>query len=201
MLTNPQDKRSDYVRDGLDWYVEPSWCVDLLLDRLPDLSTVWDPACGAGTIPEACRARGICAVGSDIADRGYGRPDVDFLPGPGGGRAIPFGTPYAIITNPPYGKATDFIAEARRVARRIVAVLVRLDYLASQRRRALFVNHPPARVLVLSKRPSMPPGEQLASGAVQAKGGQHDFCWIVWDRRHDGPTQMEWLAPEEGVAA
>ena len=197
MLTTPQNKTSGYVRDGLDWYVEPSWCVDVLLDALalPAGTTVLDPACGMGTIPEACNARGICAVGSDIADRGYGFTGRDFL-----ARDVPL-FPDAIITNPPYGKASEFVREARWLANKLVAVLIRLDFLASKTRHILFRATPPARVLVLSKRPSMPPGQALIDGTAKRGGGQHDFCWIVWDRERSGPTEIEWLLPDDGGAA
>ena len=191
-----KDKHSGHVRDGLDWYVEPYWCVDALLNvlRLPENTTVWDPACGMGTVPERCIAHGLAAYGSDICDRGYGIGTGDFLsPQP-----CPSGMPDAIITNPPYSKAVKFSQQALSLTNRYSALLVRLDFLASIQRYTIFTSMPPARVLVFSKRPSMPPGQALQDGTAKRVGGQHDFCWIVWDKQHDGPAQIQWLNPDLG---
>jgi len=180
-----QAKRSGYERDGLDWYVEPRWCVDLLLDHEPFDGLTWDPACGGGVIPEALWERNLQVECSDVVDRGcVGHFDHDFL------AVVPPFVPDNILTNPPYRHATEFILRARCIARRKVAVITRLDFLASQRRKPLFDGA--ARVWVLSKRPSMPPG----GFEGPAKGGQHDYCWVVWDRAHRGPCRIGWLAPE-----
>ncbi len=63
----------------------------------------------------------------------------------------------------------------------------------------LFAEKPPAFILVLSRRPSMPPGELLAAGQVEQKGGMHDYCWCVWDQSPrmwpdvSRPTELRWL--------
>jgi hypothetical protein len=167
LRSNPKLKRSGYIRDPDDWYVEPSHSVEALIAAHPFHGMVYDPACGKGTIPEAFKARGFQVIASDLRDRGYGVV-ADFL-----GEGHPTRVDN-IVTNPPYRKAIEFIARARELAKRDVAALVRLDFLASQRRMQL-VNEA-AAIYVLSKRPNMPPGGQV----VRASGGQHDFCWVVW---------------------
>ena len=48
----------------------------------------------------------------------------------------------------------------------------------------------PSYVLVLSRRPSMPPGGR----DLPAKGGMHDFAWVIFDTlRPDYPTEVRWL--------
>lgn len=201
-LTNPQSKRSGYARDTLDWYVEPAWCVDVLLDHAgPFAEPVWDPAAGMGTIPRRFRERGLSAFGSDVRARGYDIVEADFLDEDQVHKPLFFhGEPGAIVSNPPYGKATAFIRQALPLADN-VAVLVRLDFLASRSRHHLFSAHPPALVIVLSKRPSMPPGEQLVENGESARGGgQHDYCWIVW-RAGDHGQRLTFAMPTEGAAA
>lgn len=177
-----------YKRHSLDFYIEPSWTVDLLLNVEQILGSVWDPACGSGTIVKTCLARGIDAVGSDIADRGFGGVQ-DFL-----ADGYDFINVSTIICNPPYGLAEAFIRRSLTVAADKVAMLVQSKFPYSQRRHALFTNYPPARLYFLSTRPSMPPGEKLLAGTVEAKGGKLDYCWMVWDRQHQvAPTLTRWL--------
>ncbi len=82
-------------RHDMDFYVEPRWVVDALLDAEEIPGPAWDPACGSGTIPRALRERGVSCRASDAADRGAG--DVhDFL-----GLAAP---PFARPSMPPGDK-------------------------------------------------------------------------------------------------
>jgi len=193
-VTAFKEKRSFYERDALDWYVEPAWCTELLLKRV-SFELVWDPACGCGTIVRTCRNCNINAIGTDIIKRGdltlyaANNPELDFLRN----AAIDNIMWTDIITNPPYKLAETFVYRGIALRARKIAVLVRLDFLASQKRHQLFSEYPPTLVLVLSRRPSMPPGEKL--GKIKASGGQHDFCWIVWDFDHiaEPYTQLDWI--------
>lgn len=189
-----KNKSSLYKRDPHDFYVEPGWCTELLLDALPDWEgPIWDPACGSGNVVVSCWNKGLDAFGTDIVERSPGQLCVmDFL----GlwAHGYPFRT---IITNPPYGKAEAFIHHALRPgpsAPGRVAVFVRLDFLASLRRHALFTEHEPAYVFVLSRRPNCPPGDATQAQRNHARG-QHDYCWIVWDRRrgHYARCEVRWL--------
>ena len=180
--TAPKAKHSGYERDEHDWYVEPAWCTELLCKHMEFDGPIHDPACGRGTIPEALAAAGYQSSGRDIVDRGWpALPPRDFL--------ADKADCLNIVTNPPYKLAEAFARHALKHTRHKIAILVRLDFLASQRRHKLFTEHPPSLVLVLSRRPSMPPGWQDAP----AKGGMHDFSWIVWNQDEFGLlTAMEW---------
>jgi hypothetical protein len=178
-----------YTRHIEDWYIEPSWTVDLLLDQEPFVGGVWDPACGCGTIPKTCSSRAIHATGSDIVDRGFGCR-YNFL-----SEFEPPLSGYAnIVSNPPYRIAAEFIDRALTLASSKVAMLVQSKFPYSQRRHALFSERPPARLYFLSTRPSMPPGEELLAGTIKAEGGKLDYLWMVWDREHSsGTTECRWL--------
>lgn len=179
MAGNPRG--SGYDRAAHDWYREPKEAIDMLLDVESFHGTIHDPACGSGTIPKACEERGHYVVGSDLIDRGYGKTGIDFLK---------TGTVNDnIVTNPPYNLARDFIEHGLRLARRKVAVLVRLAFLEGQRRGVLFDDSPFARVWVFRNRISMPPGES----DVEAKNGSVAFCWCVWD--HALPKDEWGLGP------
>lgn len=176
-------------RHGQDWYIEPAWAVELLLDAESFAPLVWDPCAGSGTIPRCCAARGIATQASDIVLRNFPLQYVeDFL-------AIPpiRGTIPHIIMNPPYRQAEAFVRHALKIARTKVAVLVQAKFPYSQRRYKLFTEHPPHTIYFLSTRPSMPPGELLMDGTVEAHGGKVDYCWICWRVGYAGPTTCRWL--------
>ena len=52
-------RRSEYQRDSDDWYVEPDWTVDLLLDALPQIDALHDPCAGRGTVVARALRRGF----------------------------------------------------------------------------------------------------------------------------------------------
>lgn len=167
--------------------------MDILLDRFR-LDALHDPCCGRGTVVDTALARGIAASGADIADRAQGRFLVrDFLQDD----AI-----YPnLVMNPPYDRdravaiilhAFEHIAPGGRVA-----VLVNADFRHSQERYPLFIRHCPELIIVLSQRPSCPPGEVLQLYGEQARGGGSiNFDWIVWRRGYLGPCLHEWKLPE-----
>ena len=78
-----------------------------------------------------------------------------------------------------------------------VAFLTQLKFLASQRRYPLWAQV--ERVIIYSKRPSMPAGELLMEkGEACRGGGSIDFCWIVWHVGVHTQPSIEWsLGPTE----
>jgi hypothetical protein len=175
---------SSYERSANDWYVEPTWAVDALIEAEKFVGTVFDPACGRGTIPMTFTAHGIAAGGSDICDRGFGqtrdfldatyRPDV-----------------YEVVSNPPFNLAEQFIAKALDLGAVKVAMLLRLSFLEGKKRKAMFKSTPLARVRVFSSRVSMPPGHLL--GSIKAANGTTAFAWFVWEHGYTGKPELGWL--------
>lgn len=179
------ERPSEYERDVNDWYVEPAWCVQVLLDRVRFTGSIHDPCCGSGTIPQVTGG-----TGGDLVDRGFGYPVADFL--------LDGVTYENIVMNPPYGKALEFIEHAFIHTRYKVAALVQTKFLSSQKRYWLFNRPETERVIMFSTRPSMPPGKMLMEHGEGIRGnGSIDYCWVVWDHAHDGPCTIEWaLKPD-----
>ena len=209
-------RHSGFVRDALDWYVEPPFVVEQLLDH-EDFSghLIWDPACGGGTIPAVCGARGLTAVGSDVVHRGGDRShwfQLDFL------KEEPLlvgDLPYAIISNPPYGRLQPGMPRgdtyAERFARRAlatgaakVALVLNGKFLWSERRWRLFhEDHPPTQILFCSDRPSMPPGAELPRLRAEGRafeGGAIDYIWLLWVAGA-APRPPAWLRPASASPA
>ena len=97
-----------------EWYVEPQWATELLLDHEDFAPVVWDPACGGGNVCRALVAYGYAALGTDIVRRAEGsdpwwRGERDFLTSPLLGGAD-------IIVNPPFFRSVGTEAFIRHRA-------------------------------------------------------------------------------------
>lgn len=184
-------------RSAHDFYREPRWSVDALLDAEPFEGLTLDPACGSGNIPLALMARRIFCVGADIVYRNFpGAIITDFL-------TSDFAAPRNIICNPPFADAEFFIKKALDLATHKVAMLLRLSFLEAgtgrtvkaKLRRWALEEAPLSRVLVFADRVSMPPGDFEG----EAKGGAVAFAWLIWTQGHSGPATFGRLHRPAGV--
>ena len=120
---------------------------------------------------------------SDLYDRGYGKPNMDFLKATRRSDNI--------ITNPPYNSAEGFVASGVKLARRKFALLLRLAFLeGANRANTIFSNVPPSRVWVFSERITFYPA------GVKPKGsGTTAYAWFVWDKDASSETELRWFKP------
>lgn len=164
-------------RNANDWYVEPAWSVEGLLDVQCFSGYTLDPACGRGNIVSTFKARGLRCVGTDIVNRAphlFTFDSVDFLD-PRQHTAAD-----NVVSNPPFDLAEEFLRRALDLARHKVAFLLRLSWLEGRRRRWIHDETPLAAVHPFAARVSMPPGGR----DIVAKGGAVAFAWYVWDHSH-----------------
>ena len=187
-----------HARAERDFYIEPGWCVDLLLQNERFIGDVWDPCAGSGTVVKACKRAGLTAIGTDMVtnDPLHVTGGINFMnvdrPFKGAGR------PANIIFNPPYrdGQAQQFILRALSIATNKVAAVLQQQFPFSIERFPFFTAAAPvARIYYLSSRPSMPPGDPYLAGEIEAKGGSTDYLWMVWDHGQHPmiPTTAFWL--------
>jgi len=176
------------ARADRDWYIEPLEAVEALLLAERFSGRSYDPACGLGTIPSAFKGAGLECHGSDIVDRSAFWPKYDFL----ADGCLWWGVAN-IVSNPPFNLARQFVDKALTIASHKVAMLLPLTFLEGQARAAWLATTPLARVHVFSWRISMPPGELLTAGKVEAKGGKKCFAWFVWEIGWQGPPQVRLL--------
>lgn len=97
-----------------------------------------------------------------------------------------------IITNPPYTKATEFIIKALDTVQEgnKIAMYLKINFLASQKRRALFQNNPPRTIYVMCTR-----FDCVKDGDFEKyKNGAVDYCWIVWEKGYKGETKIKWIS-------
>ena len=134
-------RHSGYARKERDEYQTPAWPVQVLIPHLQRSSTakpyqrpcktIWEPACGEGSMVSTLAAAGFDIIATDIVQ------GIDFLKEPP--REID-----AIITNPPFNLAQEFIEHALAIAppHCVIAMLLRTDYDHAKSRRHLFKDCP-----------------------------------------------------------
>ena len=145
MATLNASCHTENKRAKQDYYATPPKAVTELLNR-ENFSDVWEPACGEGHISEVLVNHNIHFLSSDVVNRGYGLVE-DFL----NTNRTHSGD---IITNPPFSKSTEFTFRAMRLLEkgRKLAMLLRIQFLESKKRKVLFAEFPPKYVYVNSSR-------------------------------------------------
>lgn len=188
------NKRDLLANRGDDLYQSPPESVTALLavERIPH--QVWEPACGPGSIVRVLRKAGHSVLATDLVD--YKSPDqdasgVDFLI-PGIAESYATGST-AIITNPPFKNAHQFVARALTLSP-YVAMLLRLAFLESEKRRDIIDNSCLARVHVFRKR--LPMMHREGWEGRTANSGMA-FAWFVWERGHTGPVELRRVSWED----
>ncbi len=181
---------SGYDRRGRDFYATPSWVTEALLHHVQLRGPVWEPCCGDGAMSTVLAAHDYDVVSTDICERGFGIPGVDFL----ACRSVPGGC-RSIVTNPPYGDSGSHSGQSRsssamlgflRHALRLtalvqgqLALLVRLQWIAGQRVAETMSAAPFAAVVVLTQR------IRWFDMGEHTNHAQHHHAWVVFD--HDYP--------------
>jgi hypothetical protein len=182
-----QSRRAPFTDRGLDLYETPDVAVKALLrvERLPYV--IWEPAAGRGAIVRVLRDYGHAVIASDIHDYG----ELDFVGNFLSETKSPAGVE-AIVSNPPFRWAEQFVAHALEIAP-LVIMLLRLAFLESERRCGILEGRGLSRVHVFRKRLPMMHRDQWAGR--KANSGMA-FAWFCWDRDHHGSTVINRISWE-----
>lgn len=177
-------KPTDRERD--DFYVTPRSAIEQLLQVEQFAPHVWEPACGDGAISRVLQEKGYKVESTDLEDRGFGEPYIDFL-------FEQRNRAQDIITNPPFKLATEFAHHAQRLTGGKVAMLLKIGFLEGPTRETIHAQL--ARVWVIRRRVTFLKGGKEFSRS-NGKGGIHTYAWFVWDWKHRGPVTLGWLPGE-----
>jgi hypothetical protein len=170
--------------NGPDFYPTPPWATRALIKHEKFRGNILEPACGDGAMSQVLEETGCSVISSDLYDRGFGKPGVDFL------KSVD--KVDNVVTNPPYNSAEEFVQTALRIAKWKCAFLLRLAFLEGAKRyRTLFSKRPPSRIWVFSERITFYP-----AGAQVRGSGTTAYAWFVWDRKAEqGDSKTVWLPP------
>lgn len=184
------DTKAALVDRKNDLYESPPEAVRALLKAETLPLTIWEPACGPGSIVRVLRAAGHQVYATDLVD--YESKDQDeygwdFL----SERQLPIGA-QAIVTNPPFKNASEFVVHALELCPRVV-MLLRLAFLESTKRTPILDGGHLARVHVFRNRLPMMHRDGWTGPKVSNPTA---FAWFVWDRHHTGATELRRLSWE-----
>lgn len=122
-----------------DFYPTPKKSFLPLLRWLPRHLQIWEPACGDGRLIRWMNDDGFEARGTDLAL---------------GNNFLTDNTPReCVVTNPPFSLAFEFVQHSVRVSTEVF-LLLRLNFLASRKRKPFYQSHPVCALFPLSERPS-----------------------------------------------
>ena len=99
-----------------------------------------------------------------------------------------------IITNPPYKFAKEFVEHALDIVDdgRKVAMFLKLTFLESKSRRALFERYPPKRIWVFSERVQCAKNGDFET-YKQGVGTAVAYAWYIWEKGYKGETTVGWI--------
>ena len=149
------------IRKPMDFYATPSASFLPLIPFLPTNVFFWEPACGDDRLVKMLMETGRKAGGDDLSN-GY-----DFLKDDSRREFI--------LTNPPFSLAQEFCDHAIKHSREVM-MLLRLNFLGSQKRKDWWQKNEPNALFVLSKRPDFTGGG----------GDSCEYAWYYWGHRFTG---------------
>ena len=169
-------RASGYARKERDDYQTPTWVTELLLPHLgPRPLRIWEPAAGRGQMVAVLSNAGHKVFATDIAS------GVDFLAA--AGLDI-----QAVVTNPPYSFASEFIVRSLQVTRRhsgMVAMLLRTDFDHAQGRQNLFGKcWQFSRKVVLLRR--------ITWFEPATASPSFNHAWFIWNWQHTGKPTLHY---------
>ena len=167
----------NYDREKDDFYPTPKEATQALLDREKFKGNIWECACGDGAMSKVLIQNGYTVDSTDLVDRGYGKPNIDFLTQDYSMMDID-----NIITNPPFNLSTEFTIKALSLAKAKVAMLNKLSFLEGiNRKNKVFIQNKLKNIWVFSRR------VKFGGNGLMA------FAWFVFDKKHNGKPTLDWI--------
>lgn len=175
-------------RQKEDYYATDTIAVELLLDLETFNKDVWECACGEKHMSNVLEKRGFNVRSSDIIKRCDDIEEYDFL------KKENTEWNGDIITNPPYKYAEEFVYKALQIipTGNKVAMFLRLQFLEGKKRKQLFTDFPPTKVLVSSSRIICAKNADFEK-MKQGGGSAVAFAWIIWEKGYKGDPIIKWF--------
>ena len=166
------------IRQPNDHYDTPDYTIQSLLDVHQIVDPVFEPCAGNLAIVKMLNWTGGMVKSNDINDDLPTDTHYDYT------RVSIFKDKFkTIITNPPYNIASDIIEKAVYdvVDGGEVIMLLRLNFLGSQKRKVFWKQMPLKHIYVLSKRPSF----------IGGKTDSTEYAWFIFEKGYNGSSTIE----------
>ena len=176
---------------GDDLYQTPAECIRALMDVEPLPQRVWEPACGPGAICVELERAGHTVIDSDIRQHRKGQIAVcDFLTV----EKPPMEGFEAIITNPPFKTAEQFVHKALYFCP-TVYMLLRLGFIEGLRWEERGLSAHLRHVWVFSPRPPRMHMEGWTGPKTDAAG--FTVGWFCFQRNYLRTPTVGWVDPRQ----
>ena len=181
-------------REVNDYYATDPKALEILLERLKkdniELSSeIWECACGEGHLSKVLLDNWYDVYSTDLVDRGFGEPYVDFLQ-----TKIDWGGD--IVTNPPYKYGKEFVEHSMELLQkdRYCIMFLKLQFLEGKARKKLFEKYPPKYVYVFSERQRCAMNGNFEKYANEGNThGAVAYCWYIWQKGFNGEPIIRWI--------
>lgn len=175
---------SKHERQPEDYYATDPIAAKLLLEVEPELSNIWEPACGEGHLAHVFDEAGKLGKATDLINHGYGTVENFSLNK----------EPYHngdMVTNPPYKYAQKFVEHALSKVDedRKVCMFLKVLFLETQKRKSLFTKYPPNVIYVSSSRINCAKNGDFKTYNSSAIA----YAWYVWVKGYKGETGVKWI--------
>jgi len=145
------------TRNEYDFYPTPNWCFEKLPIDFSNYGSALEPCAGDYRIADFLVEKGLR---TDTCEIQLGDDFFDYE-----------GSVDLVFTNPPFSLAQEFIKKALKHADTVI-MLLRLNFLGSQKRNKFWIENEPDALFILSKRPSF-----TGKGTDSA-----EYAWFVWQK-------------------
>ena len=187
---NPKNDRIEN-----DYYATDPKAVTMLLSKYDIFGQeILEPCVGGGMIADTINSfytnkRNITAL--DIIDRGYPNTIVqDFLTWETNNKYD------AIITNPPYSLAKEFIEKGLTLLNNNgqMAMFLKIQFLEGQKREELFNKYPPKYIYVFRNRmATWNNGQALDPNTGKKWATTMCHAWFIWEKNSKSEPIIRWL--------
>lgn len=197
--------RAPYAVRGEDLYETPTEATRALLAVEDVPARVWEPAAGRGAIVRVLQTHGIEVTATDLVD--YGVPGIhtgfDFLEEP-----KMWGGMEAIVTNPPFKLAPEFVKHALDISPRSYLLLRGMFlegyrwYRPDEHPKGLGFRDHLIRVWMFA--PRLPFMHRYGYTGKHNNNSGMAFAWFVFDRRiakFQAAPQIRWINPRDYALA
>lgn len=178
---------SNAVREENDFYATNPHALEIFISELKRIGlnkNVWECSCGQGHLSKVLEDNGYNVISSDLIDRGYGKGGIDFLQCDKQWKGD-------ILTNPPFKLAEGFVEKgiSLLVKGNKLILFLKVQFLESKSRKALFEKYPPKYVYVNSER------QQCCKDAEFSKytATTQCYCWYIWEKGYEGESIIRWI--------
>lgn len=179
-------------REKNDYYATDPSCVEDLLKREQFDTHIWECAAGGGHIADVLIKHGYEVQESDIINRGRTNFNYYDMLKQEDVRGEKITKWYGdIITNPPYKYAKEFIENCINMVdeKRKIAMFLKLTFLEGQARGKFFMENPPKRIYVYSKRAKCAINGNFDNTGSSAVA----YAWFIWEKGFKGKPEIEWI--------